>query len=430
MAQTTNVPQDSATRVRWGLVLVAFCAVLIDGFDTATMAASVPTLAEEWGLSPAEFTTPLVTTNIGVVLGYLLCGTLGALIGRKRLLLLGVVGSGVLTLLTATVLLFESMSLLAVVRLVTGIALGIVLPVAVSLTTDHVPEKYRQRISVAVTLGLASGMATGGVFGGLLIEWLGSGGMFWVGGVAPLLLVYPIARMFGEPEMAGGKESAKQDAKVIRLFDRGIRINTTFLWAFSFLIFLSAYTLTNWVPTLLIDYGFSASEAPMGLAFVSFGGVLGGLVLILLTARIGITWSLVVMPLIGITSMLVMGLTEPTYALIFVLLLGAGAGTTSGQIGQLTMAVTIYPRGTQTTGVGWSAALGRMGSIVGPGVAGILISLAFAAEQIILFAAVPVVIATACAFVLALRRQSDGPLPTDPGTHAPSQENNDVHTGR
>src|SRR5699024_8089522 len=154
------------------------------------------------------------------------------------------------------------------------------------------------------------------------------------------------------PISALDQESAKKDAKVIRLFDREIRVSTSLLWGFSFLIFLSAYTLTNWVPTLLIDYGFSASEAPIGLAFVSFGGVIGGLVLILLTARIGIAWSLVVMPFIAIVAMLVMGLTEPAYVLIFVLLLGAGAGTTSGQIGQLTMAVTIYPRGTQTTGVG------------------------------------------------------------------------------
>src|SRR5699024_1330920 len=390
MAQTTNTRQSTETRVRWGLVLVAFLAVLIDGFDTAAMSATVPTLAEEWGLPAADFTAPLVTTNTGVVLGYLLCGTLGVLIGRKRLFMLGVLASGLLTLLTAVVLPLESMGLLTVVRLVTGIALGIVLPVAVSLTTDHVPAKYRQRISVAVTLGLASGMATGGVFGGLLIEQLGSGGMFWAGGVMPLLLVRFIMRMFGDPATALDQESAKKDVKVIRLFDREIRVSTSLLWGFSFLIFLSAYTLTNWVPTLLIDYGFSASEAPIGLAFVSFGGVIGGLVLILLTARIGIAWSLVVMPCIAIVAMLVMGLTEPAYVLIFVLLLGAGAGTTSGQIGQLTMAVTIYPRGTQTTGVGWAAALGRMGSIVGPGVAGILIAFAFAAEQIILLTTVPV----------------------------------------
>lgn len=427
MTDTANTSLSGA-RVRWGLVAVAFLAVLIDGFDTAAMSATVPALAEEWGMPPAEFTSPLVLTNIGVVIGYLSCGTVGALIGRKRLFQVGVIGSGLLTLLSAAVIPLESMTVLTVVRLFTGIALGIVLPVAVSLSTDHSPAKYRQRVSVTVTLGLASGMTLGGVFGGWLIDHLGTAGMFWAGGIAPLLVVGFIARMFTEPENNTDRETAKQDAKVIRLFDRGIRINTSLLWSFSFLVFLSAYTLTSWVPTLLIDYGFTASEAPMGLAFTSFGGILGGLVLILLTARVGIAWSLVLMPLIAIVSMTVMGLTEPGTLMIFLLLLGAGAGTTAGQIGQLTMAVSVYPAGTRTTGVGWSAALGRMGSIVGPGIAGILIALAFAANQIILIAAAPVLLAAGCAVVLALRQKPTSSVQPTAVRHDTDEEDSHART--
>ncbi|HWN31381.1 MAG TPA: hypothetical protein VNP03_01505, partial [Pseudonocardia sp.] len=76
------------------------------------------------------------------------------------------------------------------------------------------------------------------------------------------------------------------------------------------------------------------------------------------------------------------------------------------QIGQLTLAVSLYSTGTRTTGVGWAAALGRAGSIVGPGVAGILIGLALAGKDIVLITAVPVVIAAACATAIWRIRRS------------------------
>ena len=80
----------------------------------------------------------------------------------------------------------------------------------------------------------------------------------------------------------------------------------------------------------------------------------------------------------------------------------------SSQIGQLTMAVSLYSTGARTTGLGWASALGRAGSIVGPGIAGILIGLALPGKDILLLTAVPVLIAAACAVLL--RRRSRPPV--------------------
>ena len=55
------------TRIKWGLLAVGFLAVMIDGFDTAALAASVPTIADDWGIPAGDFTYPLVLTNLGVV---------------------------------------------------------------------------------------------------------------------------------------------------------------------------------------------------------------------------------------------------------------------------------------------------------------------------------------------------------------------------
>lgn len=401
MPTTPNFSGNEQDSIRWITIAAGFFAVLVDGFDTASLAATVPALAKEWGLPAAEFTLPLVLTNVGVVLGYMSAGALSARFAQRKVLTAGVAGTAALSLLSAATLLTHSIVILSGARLATGLAIGIVLPVAVSLTTSLNPERARQRISVGVTLGLAAGLTLGGVFGRFLIESVGTGGMFWAGGIAAIPTAILVAvTMKGDVTRAGVDAAAS--AKVARLFDGRSRTKTIYLWCFSFLIFIAAYTLTSWTPTLLVEFGFNATEAPIGLAFISFGGIIGGLLLLPLTARIGIARALAVMPILGIVCAVAIGITEPGRILVLLLLMGAGAGITSGQIGQLTMAVSLYPHGTRTTGVGWSAAIGRIGSIVGPSIAGVLISLSVSGQNIVLLlAAIPVLVAVICAARLA-----------------------------
>jgi MFS transporter, AAHS family, 4-hydroxybenzoate transporter len=404
--------------VPWRVVALSFAAVLLDGFDTASLAFVVPSLAKEWGVTPAHFTFPLVLTNIGVVLGYLSSGSLGARLGRRRMLLGGLLLFALGTLVTAALLpAMHSVAALSVLRLLTGMGLGVVLPVGVSLSADQSPTRRRELVSVIVTLGLASGGTLGGFVGGPLIRSVGTAGVFWIGGLVPLVLAALMVRWMSEPPAAvpsggaGGRASggAVEEAKVGRLFTPALRANTTLVWAFAFLVFVSAYTLTSWVPTFLTGYGFSASQAPLGLAFVHLGGVVGGIVLIPLAARIGITRALVLMPALAVVCMVLASKAGLGGLALLLVLGGAGAGVTAGQIGQLALAVALYPAGARTTGVGWAAALGRVGSIVGPGVAGILLGLALSGQNIILLTAIPVVAAMVAAGALWLRaRGADG----------------------
>ncbi|HEX4356846.1 MAG TPA: MFS transporter [Pseudonocardia sp.] len=393
------------SRVRWGLVVLAFLAVLLDGFDSAALAVVVPTLSREWHVTAAGFTLPLVLTNIGVVLGYLSSGWLGARWGRRRLLIGGVVLFAAATCAVAALLGLRSIPLLTALRVLTGVGLGAVLPAAVSLSTEHSPTRRRELVAVVVTLGLTSGGTLGGFFGGRLLLGLGADGVFWVAGLLPLVLVVALVRWVPRTSAAAPAhaEAAREEARLGRLFTPELRTNTTLLWTFAFLVFVAAYTLTSWTPTLLTGYGFSPSRAPLGLAFVSFGGLLGGLALIPLAARIGIARALVLMPTLGVVCMVVAARADLGDTALLLALGGAGAGLVAGQIGQLTMAVSLYSVGARTTGIGWVSALGRAGSIVGPAIAGVLIAFALAGKDIVLLTAIPVLVAAGCALVLARR---------------------------
>ena len=85
------------------------------------------------------------------------------------------------------------------------------------------------------------------------------------------------------------------------------------------------------------------------------------------------------------------------------LLVICGAMLGIGGVGQAAIAAAIYPARLRTTGVGWSSAMGRIGSIVGPGIAGFFLHLQWPARNIIAVAAVPALGAAAAALGIFLQ---------------------------
>lgn len=392
-------------RLPWSIIGACFFAVVLDGFDTSMMGASVPALAESWGVEKAAFTVPLVLTNVGVVVGYFTAGGVAARVGARNLLVWATAICGLFTLAGGVAILVQSMELLSATRVVTGLAIGWVLPVANSLAADNSPDEHRQRVSVMVTLGLSVGLVAGGALGGPMVAALGAGGMFWFGGAASIFATVAVVAVVREPQ--AGTAPSKVSASMVRLFESGRSVNTILLWTFAFTVFVSTYTMQSWLPTFLVDYGMSSTQAPIGIALWSFGGIFGGIALIPLTAKIGIARSLILMSVIGAAAIVVAGTANLGAGVgLFVLLVVAGLGTSACKIGQLSLAVAIYPSANATTGIGAAAGVGRMGSIVGPAIGGVLIAQDMAADQIMLLSAAPVLIAAACAGVLSYRLSS------------------------
>lgn len=398
--------QLAAQRTTIGLV---FLAVLTDGFDTAILALLVPHLAEEWGVESATFTYPLVLTNLGVVIGYMWCGTLAKYIGHKRLLICGVTLFGAATLASAATLHWESTLILSVTRTLTGLGLGIVLPAAVIVGTRNGPAARKQAITVFVTMGLISGATVAGFTGSLLIGSLGTHGVLWVTGAVPLVIALLLAYCIPASNKEGAPATAdEQKSTVTQIFGTEIRTSTLLLWTATFLTFVVSYTLKSWLPTLFGDYGLSRSTAGLGLAFFSLGGVAGGLVLMALSARVGTVRSLVAMSMIAALAVIAVATLPIGTAGLMLLITLAGLGVTACSIGQTATAVAIYEESARTTGVGWSAALGRIGSIVGPAIAGVLLGLAWPAQDIVLLLALPIMVTTGCWLLLSKRvPQSD-----------------------
>ena len=80
-----------------------------------------------------------------------------------------------------------------------------------------------------------------------------------------------------------------------------------------------------------------------------------------------------------------------------------------GQIGANALTASSYPTPIRSTGVGWALGIGRIGSIIGPAIGGLLLARHWPARQLFLVAAAPVLIASLASLCIAFLRRTPRP---------------------
>lgn len=402
---TSGIPFENMGRLQFKIVILCFLAILFDGIDTTAIGVVVPTLAKSWAVPPASFTAAFLATNLGAVVGYIACGPISERIGRRPLIIVSVIWFGVCTLLTVLV---NSVTALWLLRFATALGLGGAVPTGIAQAADYAPVKYRDAMTVAVTTGLAAGAMLSGLLGASLIQNFGWQAVFVVGGVLPLLLAPALWMWLPEaPGFQSGlraPSSAKVWSGFSRLFSNEFAARTILLWGYSFLIFTTNYALISWIPTLLVSFDFTPARAPIGVAALGIGGVVGNIILIFLAPKFGARRVLVAAGLLAIAAILGIAWADLRSDLLLLTLGAIGAGLVASSVGQAALAVSIYPSDLRTTGVGCSSALGRFGSIVGPGLGGLMLSIGWPAREIVQSAFVPVLVAIV---ILALLRRHE-----------------------
>jgi AAHS family 4-hydroxybenzoate transporter-like MFS transporter len=94
-----------------------------------------------------------------------------------------------------------------------------------------------------------------------------------------------------------------------------------------------------------------------------------------------------------------------SFPLIMIVTIILGFTVQGAQAGLNALAASFYPTAIRSTGVGWALGIGRIGSIVGPVIGGIMLSIGWHPQQIFLAGAIPSLTA---AFSIALTGRLQG----------------------
>jgi AAHS family 4-hydroxybenzoate transporter-like MFS transporter len=404
---------------RFEILVIAACAAAIffDGFDAQAIGYVGPSLLKSFGIAPAALAPVFSAGLVGIMLGALFIAPLADRVGRRPVILSSILLFAAFTLATAWV---DSPTALLWLRVLTGLGLGGCMPNAIALTTEYSPARLQGFLVTLMFNGFTLGSLLGGVLAHELIPRFGWRAVFVAGGSLPLLLVPVLFFLLPESlrflalsgrnrvaveaalRRAGSAETpeslaarlSKQEGQVRRsireLFTLGRGRATAVLWTVFFMSLLDVYLLVSWLPTALNQAGIPAQSAIILGSLLQVGALLGTLICGVALDRFGGNAVLVPAYVVGAASIAAIGvfasgnLLPTTIAVIL-----AGAGIIGGQTAANALAAATYPTQIRSTGVGWALGIGRIGSIIGPLVAGGLLMLHVSVRGIFLISAIP-----------------------------------------
>lgn len=386
-------PEISRARANLTIAL-CFVVAILEGFDLQVIGLAAPQLMRALHLSPEQMGWAFSGSLIGLATGAIFGGWLADRIGRKPVLIGSVLALGLFTLLTTRATDFNSLFAL---RLAAGLALGGVMPNIIALVSEAVA---RAKITTSVAI-MFTGMPIGGVLVAISARFLavehGWQSMFVLGGVLPFI-VAPLL-LFGLPE------TAKRTAAVVRasywstLFGKGQVLPTLLIWVVFLLTLLLLSLLLNWTPSLIISKGFAPTQAFVASMALNIGSVVGSFVIGVLCDRFGSRGPMLAVYIGMAISLYLLSLATSEGMLLGFAFL-CGFTVMGAQFAMYGLAPRLYAPQARGAGVGAAVAVGRLGAIFGPLLAGQLIGAGATGSQVVLVLA-PLALVGAVA-VLAL----------------------------
>jgi MFS transporter, AAHS family, 4-hydroxybenzoate transporter len=428
-------------RFNLNLLWWSFLAMITDGYDIAALASAAPELARTWHVAAKAFAPALSASLFGILLGAPLLGYAGDRFGRRVTIIAGCAVYGLGTLATVWT---SNLEQVAVLRFLTGIGIGGLMPNTIALNSELAPRRLRATLIVVMFTGITLGGSLPGYIQAWLIPQYGWRIMFWIGGLLPLAvatcllfrlpesvkflalranrplqLLAAVRRLRRDLTIADDAQfviaSAPQasGSGLKQIFGAGFVWITPLLWLCFACALMANYFLNSWLPLIFEGSGLTARQSGMAISIYHYGGTLGGLLVSGLLGRFGFT-AIAVLCLLAAPAIAAIGLPSISYMAMASAVGLAGFCTLGAQFGNNAASGLLYPTAFRSRGIGWALGIGRLGSIAGPLAGGALIGMKLPPQRLFALAALPMLLALiACIGIAALCHKRLGGLQLD-----------------
>ena len=379
------------------VVFLCFLVIMLEGFDIQAAGVAAPRLVPDFGLKPSQIGTFFSASALGSLMFTAIGGLLSDRFGYKPVIIGSTLSFGLFCFLTPFAPSFEA---LVALRFLTGVGLGASLPPILAMVSDHSPASQKRRwIGVTYSAISLGGMAAAGILAaGLVAGWKQ---VFYIGGVAPVAVALAMAFWMPNSRPAAMQASHAPKAGWKDILGSGKAPVTLAMWLAAFLTLGTMYLLVMWLPSLMKAKGIADSSVFTIQMLYNLGSTAAALTVGYALDR----RHLFSVPVIGYLS-LAAGLAYlggmpldllPGSIAAFML----GAGVTSGQTLIYAFAPPCYPAAIRATGVGYVLTAGRIGTMVGPFAAGMLLAGGMTVGQVLTLLAPVALFTLVIALVIA-----------------------------
>jgi benzoate transport len=406
------------------VIVVTLCILIcaLDGFDVLVVAFTAAAIAKDFNLNPTDLGILFSAGLAGMGFGALFIGPLGDKLGRRAtvLLCLCILCTGMLVSSLSS-----NVTELALMRLFTGLGIGGVLA-NINIVVAEYASNRRRNLSISLmSLGYPIGATLGGAFSVYLISAFGWRSVYVFGGLVALVLVpavirfmpesldYLIARRpagaldkvnrvlarIGRPPLSSlpvpVRAEEAPDTSLLTIFRPPYAGRTLAVCLAYFCVMMTCYFFLSWTPKVLTQLGLSVSGGISGSMLMNIGGVVGCLLFGFYARGIG-TRRLAACFMVGLfVTASIFGFVPPTTAALLTATLAIGFCLYASINSMYAVVPPVFPATVRTTGTGLAMSVGRLGAVVGPALAGLLMSAGWDRPAYCLVLAAPMLVAAA-----------------------------------
>ena len=433
MAAPLAPAQNAAAVSRVSMIVTAICwfGLFSEGYDLGAFGAVLPILMSDkgWHLGPAIAGMVASATLVGMFFGGFGFGVVADRYGRKPTFIACL---SIFSLASAVSALAPSPLVLGLCRLIAGVGIGGIVPVAAALTSEYAaPGKANRQFALMYT-GYSLGIFAASLVSFGIVQHAGWRVVVGIGGVPLLLLplvvaflpesldylcakgrdvrAHGIATRLGLPMPGAIVQSVVAQPKpgLSGLFRPGYIAATLGFWFATFAGMIIVYGLNTWLPQIMREAGYDLGPSILFLGVFALAAAAGGLVLGLIADRYGRKQTIVGAFAIGAGAIMALSRIWPlpmTYMIVAI----SGIGSVSAAVMVTSYLASYFPATLRATAVGSALSFSRFGAVCGPLLGGLIAQYNLAiAWNFALFAAAALVAAASILLVPPLRRESGG----------------------
>ncbi|WP_180076166.1 3-(3-hydroxy-phenyl)propionate transporter MhpT [Acinetobacter sp. YH12106] len=386
-------------------VAICFLIAVIEGLDIQAAGIAAAGVREHFGLDSSQLGVFFSAGILGLLPGALIGGRFADRIGRKKVLIWSTATFAIFTLCTVWVNSFNS---LLAVRFLAGAGLGGAMPILITLASEAVSPQNRGRAVGLMYCGMPVGAA---ILSLIAATEFGANwkNVFYLGGLLPIFAI-PLMMLFLPESKEYLKTQNKTAAKLAvapqgsfkDLFNSDNLLRTMCIWISYFFTLMVVYIMLSWLPSLFMELGFSRKDGSTAQFYFMVTATIGTIILGMLTDR----WKKAYVILLmygGILAGLLALNGASSLNQMYMAAALAGAFVIGCQGVLYAFGSIVYPTEVRGTGVGVASAVGRIGAMLGPVIAGQLLVAGFGAAGVIT-AAIPCIIISALCMLFLVNR--------------------------
>jgi AAHS family 4-hydroxybenzoate transporter-like MFS transporter len=431
------IDQRPLGRFNYRVIVLSWLITAFDGLDQLMIGFTAPYMRDELHLTNTMIGYLVSAGLAGMTIGGFLFTYVADRIGRRPTIIATAFAFGILTAATAAA---SSYHALLFMRFVNGLPIGGLIPLAWALNIEFVPRRIRSTVVTIIMVGYSFGGSVVGPLTNLLAPQYGWQGVYLIAGIGTLccagalwlglpesirflvikgrrpdLVVRTLKRIDASCDVTPTDRFVLSDEirtdpgfRVGHYFRGNLRLITPLLWLGYLMSSLAIFVLSSWSPIIIESLQFPRRTAALVASISSALAACAALALMRFTDRLG-PGAIAVCSAAAVPVLLLVGFgVVPHDAFLYITVSGAIL-MSAMHFGMHSIAGIYYPSAIRASGGGLATSVAKLGAILGPIIAGTVLSSGMPVVRIYALLAVCPAVVSVCVLGIAAAVRAGDP---------------------